>query len=47
MDESGEDSISPEVLQEYADNTFSKTYNNSKNLFKLPIQCEIFGFKEF
>lgn len=47
MDESGEDNISPEVLQEYADNTFSKTYNNSKNPFKLPIQCEIFGFKEF
>ena len=47
MDESDGDTISPEVLQEYADNAFSKTYNQSKNPFLLPRQCEIFGFKEF
>lgn len=41
------DSVSPEVLQQYAENAFSKTYIRSKNPFQLPCECEIFGYKEF
>lgn len=47
MEDFDGDTVSPEVLQQYADNAFSKTYARSKNPFQLPHQCEIFGYKEF
>ncbi|OHT13305.1 hypothetical protein TRFO_16638 [Tritrichomonas foetus] len=43
-----ENGTSPEMLQQYTDNTFSKTYvTDTKNPFYLPNECEVFGFKEF